>query len=398
MNITRKALILLLFLLLSTYTVNSQVIGKDNIVGKNYLIESTILAEQREIQIYLPDDYEENENKYPVLYILDGQRFFLHSVGLHTSFTRFKLTSKFIVVGIKNKYPQRFGHFSRGAIEFSNFIEKELITFIDDNFRTTDERWLFGWEYAGSFALKNMLEKPTLFQAYFLASPYPIEPILEKLDTTLSFEKALATSVYFSISPKEGVVKEGTDKLAEVLKNKKNNLLQVVYQILENEEHRSTPYSTLYNGLRTYFEFYPELQVDILSEFLEKGGLEYAEKYNKVRAEKYGFPIEFSDWTKFTIIRSALRAEEYQHFNTFYETFMTKDFIGGLRGSRPYVIAEFYEKNDRYDKAIDIYKILVEKNPSAIRPLNSLGNAYKSLKNEKEAERYFQKARDLSEK
>ena len=93
-----------------------------------------------------------------------------------------------------------------------------------------------------------------------------------------------------------------------------------------------------------------------------------------------------------------MRVKNYEQFDVFTTKFKTDDFIGQLRGNRPYSIAEFYLKHQEYEKAIDIFKILVNKYPNSERPLNSLGDVYTSLKDEKQASEYYQKAEDLINK
>jgi tetratricopeptide (TPR) repeat protein len=376
----------------------AQVNGVVNAVGKNYFIQSDALNEEREIQIYLPDSYENNDKKYPVLFLLDGQRFYLYGVSLLQSFAQFKLTPEFIVVGIKNKYPQRFSHFSSTENTFLSFLEKDVIGFVDNNFRTSGERILFGWEYGGSFVIQSMIDKPELFDAYLAASPYPITEKIKVIDSLIFNEREFKGQLYFTVSLNEGMVEEGTDSLNSVLGNSALNRMNWTYRKLEGEEHRSTPYTTIYHGLKAYYYYYPELQLNTLEEFTKAGGMAYVNDYYKQRSKEFGFSPEIPNWTKFTIIRSAMRANNYDQFDVFTTKFKTDDFIGQLRGNRPYSIGEFYRKHQEYEKAIDIFKILVNKYPNSERPLNSLGDVYTSLKDEKQASEYYQKAAELIKK
>lgn len=371
--------------------------GVVNAVGKKYFIQSDLLNEEREIQIYLPNSYDTNHKKYPVLFLLDGQRFYLYGVSLLQSFTHFELTPEFIVVGIKNKYPQRFSHFSSIENTFLSFLEKDIIRFVDDNFRTSGERLLFGWEYGGSFVIQSMIDKPDLFDAYLAASPYPIIEKTKVIDSLINNDNGLKGQLYFTVSLNEGMVEEGTDSLNSVLSNRPLNKMNWTYRKLEGEEHTSTPYATIYHGLKSYYSYYPELQFNSLEEFTKAGGLAYVNEYYKQRSKEFGFSPELSDWTKFTIIRNAMRANNYDQFDVFVTKFISDEFIGQLRRSRPYSIAEFYLKYQEYEKAINILKILVNKYPKSDRPLNSLGDVYTSLKNEKKATEYYKKAAEIAE-
>jgi len=78
-------------------------------------IHSISLNSKEKIWIYLPTNYSDEATAYPVLYVLDGQRFFYTAVGLHQTFQQFELTPPFIIVGLINEYPRRFGLFSDQA-------------------------------------------------------------------------------------------------------------------------------------------------------------------------------------------------------------------------------------------------------------------------------------------
>lgn len=57
----------------------------DHVVRKKLSIYSTVLGEDRPLQIFTPDDYESAKASYPtlpVLYLLDGPDHFFHATGL----------------------------------------------------------------------------------------------------------------------------------------------------------------------------------------------------------------------------------------------------------------------------------------------------------------------------
>ena len=113
----------LIIILLFTFNISySQDAGLDNIIGKTHTLQSEALNESREIKGYLPEGYNESEKDYPVVYIIDGQKFFLYGVSLQRLFNSNKDTPDFIVVGITNVSPARFSHFSSGASQFIQFI------------------------------------------------------------------------------------------------------------------------------------------------------------------------------------------------------------------------------------------------------------------------------------
>ena len=378
----KKITTTILLVLSAILTSIAQTSETENIVGPNHFLDSEILGEKRQIQIYLPPAYQESDEKYPVLYVLDGQLFFEYGVSLSKTFKQFKLAPEFIIVGVHTPFPQRYRQFGGGSDNFIGFLEKELVPYIKESFRTNDEQIFFGWQYAASLGFKMMLNKTEAVSGYLLASPFPIWDQIDALDSISTMNSML----YFSVSPDEYQVNHGTEKLHDALSSKTIRELDWTYAEFVNE----------YHGLRTYFKYYREFQVDNLQKFLEAGGLDHAYAYAKERGRQYGFAPELSSWSKYTIIRSAIRAKELGHFQAFVEEFVTEDFIRSLK-FRAADIASFYEEHEDYKKAIDIYQLLLKDFKDSEDLLKRVGNAYLSMDNKEAAEQYFKRAREISE-
>ncbi len=60
---------------------------------------------------------------------------------------------------------------SGGADRFLDFIESELMPFVDENFRTAPHRTLIGHSLGGSLVVYALVERPDLFQAAIAISP-----------------------------------------------------------------------------------------------------------------------------------------------------------------------------------------------------------------------------------
>ena len=371
----KESTLLILVSVLCYSQTLAQIKVSDNAVGTNHLIHSEILGEDRKIQIQLPEGYDHSDTSYPVVYVLDGQRFFLHTVGLTTSFMQYDFTPEFIVVGITNKYPDRFKHFGDGKEKFIEFMVKELIPYVNQSHRTKNENILFGWEFGGGLVFNTLFKYPEHFNGFLIASPYPINAAIDKLNQISELNKMLL----FSVSPDEYEINHDLNKLDSLLTAKNIKGLNWSNLKLDAEEHRSTGYSTIYHGLRKYFEFYPELEVNNLSRFVEAGGMEYAFDYAQKRHNQYGFDAELSLWSKFTIVRSAIRAEDIEHFEAFIEKLDNESFIRELTSSNwSYGASDidlFYEKNSKYDKALKVYDIMLEKYPNSEKLLEKRRHA-----------------------
>ena len=320
-------IIVLIMLSLISYAQDK---GSVNVVGRNHIIKSSILKENRQIQVFLPKDYANSNKKYPVIYLLDGQRFFLYGASLIQTFSELKLTPDFIVVGITNKESIRMRTFSAGAKDFGEYLQKEVISLVDAKYRTSKKRLLFGWAYGGGFGLETLMSKPNLFDGYILSSPYPVSYKMKRIKSFLESNKELNTFLYFVSDAKEFGVKEGTEELNAYLKENKTNL-RWKFKVLSGEEHRSTVYPALYHGIQAYFENYTEVNFSDLEDFNTKGGLNYVQEYYEKRHKLYGFSKELAPFTKYAIIRLAINDDNYNQFKSLVTNYKIETLVTQLR-------------------------------------------------------------------
>jgi len=168
-------IIIIAFICSISFKSFAQNSGKDNIVGICFSMQSKIMKDERVIQIFLPDGYENSNIEYPVLYILDGQRYFLHGVSLQKSFVEFKETPEYIIVGISKNPSDRNKNFSVNSRNYLDFIKNEVIYYVDKEFRTSKTRMLFGWAYGGGFVVETMTREPNLFGFIYCGKPISTE-------------------------------------------------------------------------------------------------------------------------------------------------------------------------------------------------------------------------------
>ncbi|MBW1295651.1 alpha/beta hydrolase-fold protein [Aquimarina litoralis] len=393
----KTKVLLFKFLLIIFSNAIAQVNTEHNIVGSSIWIQSKILNQKREIQIYLPDNYNESEKKFPVLYILDGQRYFLHGVSLQKTFVEFKQSPEFIVVGISKLPSDRNRNYSVNSKNYLSFITNEVVQHIDTTYKTSKERILFGWAFAGGFVIETMVNQPNLFNSYIAASPFPLKGKINKVDSLINRGTALNKVLFVTSGSNEGSVKEGTLKLQELFEKNASKNLNWKFEELEGEEHRSTPFTTLYRGIKRYFEFYPELQFNSLEEFIKFGGLSFVYDYYNKRASRYGFSSNLTDWTMFSLIRNAMRANNLEYFEKLAHEFESTGYLKRLRVNRACSIAEFYLESQKAGKARELFLEIIEKNPQSERALKGIGNTYKAEKKDALAKKYFEKAKKLSE-
>lgn len=148
-------------------------------------LSSRVLDEVRDVIVWVPAGYDSTKT-YPVIYALDGQ-----SLGAEIAQTTDVLAAAgfappSIVIGIPNvnedsrkrdltppylkqdndQRDSPVGHGDR----FLEFLETELIPFVESRFPASGERLICGHSRAGLLVLYSLLLKPHLFDARFCFS------------------------------------------------------------------------------------------------------------------------------------------------------------------------------------------------------------------------------------
>ena len=189
MNRLTNSLLLLIMALIISEIIYSQNISSESGDAKYSLynataeyITSEIVADSFFILVSVPDGYYSNENRYPVLYVLDGDIAF----GMAASIARYlqigENIPELIIVGIgygsltkkvadkrrRDCRPTQTG----GADNFLKFLYEELIPTIDANYRTIPgERTINGYSLGGLFGLYTFFTRPETFNNYIIGSP-----------------------------------------------------------------------------------------------------------------------------------------------------------------------------------------------------------------------------------
>jgi len=145
-------------------------------------IVSARLGETREAWVSLPDRYDETGDRYPVLYMLDGEINFNSGVigGLRQAAFLGEMP-EFIVVGVANTdrskdiFPEvvTYGDGTKDggrADAFLDFIGQELFTRIEKTYRTEPLRVLYGTSNTGFTAVYALFRDPRLASVYIAAS------------------------------------------------------------------------------------------------------------------------------------------------------------------------------------------------------------------------------------
>jgi hypothetical protein len=228
-------------------------------------IDSIKMGESREFWISLPDLYNESEEKYPVLYMLDGEFNFNSGAigGLRHAAQKGEIP-EFIIVGIKNTdrakdcFPEELtyndGSKAGGrADRFLDFIAAELIPRIDKNYRSDTFRVLYGTSNTGFTAVYALFRNPEIANYYIAASATLRVPYFQaRRDQLLRDFKGgerklclvMGENDYPTILSQNGELKEQCDVIAPAG-------LACRFTVVENAGH--VPDEALVQGMRRLF-------------------------------------------------------------------------------------------------------------------------------------------------
>lgn len=254
---------------------------------------SSIMDQEYELYISLPDGYAQSDSLYPVLYLTDANTFFgmmadmtrnlqwggempetiIVGIGypLHTFDTDDERWEKWLAWRMRDLTPtntaqidQDFGIEgvkSGEADRFLQFLEQELFPFIAQNYRVKNrENTYAGFSLGGLFGLHALFKRPELFQRYLIGSPsiwYDDRQILEAEQLYANAHDDLSAKLFIAVGELEEEVNAGMVRnmlaLSSKLKSRGFQSLSLAWAILEGETHMSAPGICFQRGLRFFF-------------------------------------------------------------------------------------------------------------------------------------------------
>jgi predicted alpha/beta superfamily hydrolase len=245
-------------------------------------IHSAVLNEDRKVYIHCPKlDSSDINKRFPVLYLMDGDNHFelLSQYADYLSRPDVSAMPKIIVVGISNTNRVRdltptqsmldydgkpdtsaWLKSSGGNENFLAFIKKELIPYIDSNYKTQQYRLFAGHSLGGISSLNCMLTHPDMFDAYIAVSPsfwWDNEYLLKLTETKLKSGSTLGKKLYYCDGNEGGsdsFFHNGLLKFNSLITGKKLVGLKHKYNYYPNEMHMTVPIIAYLDALRFIFE------------------------------------------------------------------------------------------------------------------------------------------------
>ena len=330
--------------------------------NEKIILQSKILDEDRTILVSLPTDYENSDKKFPVLYVLDGRNHFLQATGATDYLARQRLAPQIIVVAVTNidrnhdftPMQSKRMPTSGGGEKFHRFIEKELMPHIEKTYRASKYNILMGHSLGGMFAAYSLLEFPGVFDSYIAVSPYLQldDNYINKLaETNLKSEYKEVPSFYMTIGNEPDYFKT-LDEFSSLIKEKSDKAIKFKYVEMQGDNHTTTPYMSLFNGLCYTFSDW------VLSKEIIAKGLPAIDEHYKQVSKKFNIKLS------------------------------TPENIINILGYR-------HLQAEEINKAIPIFKENVKRFPNSANVYDSLGEAYEKNNQLNLAKKNYQKAYDL---
>jgi tetratricopeptide (TPR) repeat protein len=243
-----------------------------------------------------------------------------------------------------------------------SFFKDELIPFVDANYRTQPFRTILSGSWGGVFCLYTLMTQPAVFNGYIAATPWFIYDgderyMLGHAKDLLSRRNFSKNFLFMAIGndPDPGL-HESFDAFSEILREEPMAGLRFHVVSWPEEDHWSISHKALYDGLKWIFRDWREMPETVLEE-----GVSAVKQYRAKLQELYGYDIGINP--------SSLRM-----------------YCGRLR------------REERYEKAIELYKYQIELSPDSPFSYEGLGWTYEAMGELEAALECFEKALELAKK
>ncbi len=297
MSLSRPALLILSLLLASCQPPTSEVAeptaassnaaeDSEIVIGTIDTINSTILGEERDLWVYLPRSAQNEDNNqiYPVVYLLDGNGHFRSVTGMIYQLSTVngnKILPEMIVVGLPNTdrmrdlTPTHTEGTTGGGTAFLDFLENEVIPHVEANYPASQYRTFIGHSLGGLMAIEAMITRPEVFENYVAIDPslwWDEQSVLHRAESALTERDFSGKSLFVSVA---NTMPPGMalEELAEDTQDRTTHIRSILqfsrsaeadsisglhfdWAYYDEDSHGSVPLISEYDGFRFLFPWY----------------------------------------------------------------------------------------------------------------------------------------------
>ncbi len=361
---------------------------------------SELMKENREFWVKFPENYNPNSStKYPVVYLLDGFSLKNSLEAIYDNYWGHYLPNM-ILIGISNKSNRTrdlttsqiktrrgsvMNQETGGADNFTQFIEKELIPYMDNKYPTSPYRTLIGHSYGGLFTLNMLINHKHVFANYIAIDPsieWDNQKLLKEAKGKLSAESYEGKSLYVSLAAEQlhmwneeitmdNIMEDSSEftlfarsiiEFSTFAKSQKQNGLNFAWKVYNEDLHGTIPLPSIRDGLIFLFKWYQ---------------FKSPQKYNNPET-----PVE--ELVKLLKVQEEIYST---HFGYSVPP-MIEEMLSG------YGYMNLQMEQD--EKALMFFKLNIDYNPTSASAYNSMADYYEAKSDYTNALKYVTKAFELS--
>lgn len=342
---------------------SEQVFAKAKTSKKNSVFSASFYSEylgvDRVFSIALPKNYD-SSNKYPVIYVLDGDYLFDYTVGQVRMNSYWDKYPESIVVGISHGDNRKELGISDPGDGFFQFFTKELVDFVNGKYSSSGFNVLVSHSFSGRFSNQVLLYRPNLFNAFVNVSPAIKNELLLKVDSSLHENK---DNVFYYLCTSSQDLREHS-RLAFNVRDKfrfrRSERFHFKFEYLEDKTHVTMLSEGISNGLDFIFKLYQESDWKELEGLVanEVDVVRYVDiKYKEIK-NIYGLELPVRQNEHFAISDYFFKTKKYDQALSYGENLSKEKSSLSYIGEQ--IQGEVFEMKKDYINALVHYKKMVE--------------------------------------
>ncbi|WP_348746243.1 alpha/beta hydrolase [Tenacibaculum sp. 190524A02b] len=333
-----------------------------NCFSQELELTSSYLNEKRVVNIRLPDGYECSKATYPVIIVFDGELLSDYVTSLFKY--NYDVYPPSIIVGVHQiKRDEELVSIEGKEdknVNFSNFVNEELLSYIEKNYRTNVMYTLIGHSFGGVFTLNTLFKNKKI--KYGIAISPTIWGIHKKsVWSEIEKQKQVNKQLFLGYGENENKgLKKGVKELSTFLEKDAGVKLKMK-QFLE-EDHNSSILIGIRKGLGfLYQNWEANLPENLWTKIEEEKKPDYFYDYFDTLSKKNG--------------KQLIPSEE--DYNT---------------------LGYYFLEEKQYSKAISVFEKNTLLYPCSSNVYDSLAEAYLTEGDKKKALKYYKKALKTEQK
>lgn len=343
-------------LLLSASTISSQTIYET--------FYSSKLDQEREIKIQLPRNYDDKDQAYPLVVVLDGDYLFEPVAGNIDYQSYWDDMPGCIIIGINQsetretdlEYSDDLQLPTRKSSNFFEFISMELLPYLEGKYNLTPFRIIVGHDLSANYLSYYLLKEVPLFRAYIALSP---EYALETPQRIFNRFPNLTDEMFYYLATSDADINSLRTDIIEadkLFKTNTNPKVHYKFDDFEDANHYSLVGRAIPKALNEIFAMYKPING---KEYKEKvltypgSPFEYLEKKYDDIEYFYGFKKKVIENDLRAIAAASKKKNDIESLEKLGKL-AHKTYPYSMIGA--YYLGMYFEENGQHKKALQRYQ------------------------------------------